>query len=187
MTQLTTLCFTPHGCGHTESHISQNDHVLSSKYIQATILEEVTVALRAGERHPCNYYAFAYLRQFQRLMTSLPVQAESFDKEETFAFISEQLVDITLAWCLSHLRDISGWMFLLHVLDSSSQTERQKAVLEKVVNFALQIHWQGQALWTFVSLSVDKFGTNLLHAPLLEPVNDMVRKLRGMSRRRMDL
>lgn len=187
MTQLTTLCLRPHGCGHTESHVSQNGRVLLSKYIQATMLEEVTVALQAGERHLCNYYAFAYLRQFQRLMTSLPVQAEGSDKEETFAFMSEQLVDITLAWCLSHLRDISGWMFLLHVLDGSSQTERQKAVLGKVVNFALQIHWQGQALWTFVSLSVDKFGTNLLHTPLLELVNDMIRKLRGMSQRRIDL
>lgn len=126
---------------------------------------ELSVALRAGEQHPKNYYAFSYMRQLHSVL-SRTLEGGSQDRagEEPLSFFSELagcLVDSTLTWCLAHPRDISGWMFLLYLLEASTIKHVQRNAVRKVVQFALDVGWEGESLWTFVDLATRKFDVEI--------------------------
>jgi hypothetical protein len=155
--------------------------------VQSLLLAELAVVLRAGEQHPKNYYAFSYMRQLHSAASRLfafgdaaaLVRQGNTDSGELClsSQLAQCMVDPTLTWCLAHPRDISGWTFLFFLLDTGivptdcyekdqgrePLISKGKNVIDKVIHFAVNIAaWEGESLWTFVSLMVRRFGPTIL-------------------------
>lgn len=155
--------------------------------IRDTLLRnELKVALRAGEQHPMNYYAFSYLRQFFDLSRCFwnDVSSQSGDGldqqgDEAISLstanappsqsLDEDVLSEVHSWCLGHPGDMSGWTFLFHLLGVANNVHVRKSVIEKTVEYARGISWEGEALWVFVALSISKFRIDLDRFFSLDP------------------
>ncbi|KAI2088603.1 hypothetical protein LOZ36_002200 [Ophidiomyces ophidiicola] len=133
--------------------LQEDDAVVREMLLQ----HELVVALRAGEQHPMNYYAFSYLRQFLSLSTPAECQSSlnHLQSEGTEA------LEMVHKWCLSHPHDISGWMFLLHMLELLNNKAGQTAFIAGTVSYALDVDWEGEALWIFLKISLSRFKLDL--------------------------
>lgn len=111
---------------------------------------ELSIVLRSGELHPRNYYAFSYMRQLHTLLLKMGPEAED---------ITISLLERTVCWCQANTRDISGWMFMLYLLEAiPDRRDVQARVVNTVVRFALDIGWTGESLWAFIDLAIRKTG-----------------------------
>ncbi|KAL4937601.1 hypothetical protein BDV06DRAFT_215752 [Aspergillus oleicola] len=122
---------------------------------------ELSVALRAGELHPRNYYAFTYMRQIHRILS----ESGGGQSKDWNVRLGQAILGSTADWCLAHPADISGLMFLLYLLDAVPDPALRLSTIGKVISFALDIGWEGESLWTFIGLAIRKFG-------LLESLGD---------------
>lgn len=148
-------------------------------YMRRTLETELNVALRAGELHPKNYYAFSYMRQLHSVLSRAMEGHSSQNRAggEPVKHTSElagYLIDPVLTWCLAHPRDISGWMFLLYLLEASAVKQAQKNVVRKVVQFALNVGWEGESLWTFVDFATRKFDVETMQLDSWREMSDIV-------------
>lgn len=116
---------------------------------------EFAVVLRSGELHPKNYYAFNYMRRLHVALTD--TLNESEDRAESSAQLALLITEKALDWCLAHPADISGWMFLLYLLETISYRETLLAIINKAVKFGVHVRWEGESLWTFVHLATTRF------------------------------
>ncbi|EEP80775.1 predicted protein [Uncinocarpus reesii 1704] len=130
---------------------------------EALLQGQLAVGLKAGEQHPMNYYAFNYLREVFALLecrfkgdSKMPSRAES--SVEGFKALARAQLEGVHRWCLGHPRDISGWTFLVYLLEMMDDALVQTATVEKTVEYALTVGWEEEALWTFVTLSLSRFG-----------------------------
>ncbi|KAL1999848.1 hypothetical protein VTN02DRAFT_3891 [Thermoascus thermophilus] len=146
-------------------------------YMRRTWETELNVVLRAGELHPKNYYAFSYMRQLHGVLSrameegySSQNRAGEGDPVNPTSELAGYLIDPVLTWCLAHPRDISGWTFLLYLLESSAVKRAQNDVVRKVVQFALNVGWEAESLWTFVDLATRKFEVESMQ---LDPWREM--------------
>lgn len=73
-----------------------------------TIVHEVSVVLKAGDRHFANYVAFDYARQMYDLLLPAGRPSDVQDSQS----VHKRIVEQVCSWCLAHPRDISGWTFL---------------------------------------------------------------------------
>lgn len=133
--------------------------------IRELFVAEVDVVLRAGEMHPRNYYAFSYARELHVLLAGT-VQGEvgSCDGLECLAM---SVITPVLDWCLAHPRDISGWMFMLYLLEAIRDQPVRVDAVNRTVRFAMDVGWDSESLWTFVDMAARSFG-------LVESVQDML-------------
>ncbi|KKK17403.1 hypothetical protein P175DRAFT_0504377 [Aspergillus ochraceoroseus IBT 24754] len=113
---------------------------------------ELAVGLRAGELHPKNYYAFNSMRELHHLLSGLGGEMGDWS-----ILLARSIVDTVLDWCMAHPADISGLMFLLYLLDAARNPTLHLESVGKLVEFALDIGWEGESLWTCVDLSTRKF------------------------------
>lgn len=118
--------------------------------IRSLLQSELSIVLRSGELHPRNYYAFSYMRQLHTLLSKTGPETED---------ITIALLGRTVSWCQANTRDISGWMFVLYLLEAiPDRRDVQTRVVGTVVRFALDIGWTGESLWTFVDLAIRNTG-----------------------------
>ncbi|XHG00551.1 hypothetical protein AWENTII_003990 [Aspergillus wentii] len=120
---------------------------------QELFTTELTVVLRAGELHPKNYYAFSYIRQLHRALSEIGKETG-----DTFELLAQSAIHPTVSWCLAHPRDISGWMFVVYLMEAVPDREIHNDIINKVIRFALDVGWEGESLWTFIDLAVKTFG-----------------------------
>ncbi len=117
--------------------------------IGAWVRKELQIVMMAGERHPRNYYAWNYARGVIRIsMRTL----SSKGGEECARMIHQ--------WCLMHPRDISGWAFLVFLLDQRDlATEPDKSlnadeivedVFAKTIDFVRKFAWRGESVEWFL-------------------------------------
>lgn len=109
-------------------------------------IRELGIVLRAAELHPRNYYAFSYMRQLYALLS--PTRENE---------CARNMLNPVLDWCLGHPRDISGWMFGVYVLEQISGRSVAADALARVLQFARDLGWEGESLWTFVDRMVRQF------------------------------
>lgn len=88
--------------------------------------------MKAGDRHPKNYYAWSYARQLLIALSTgeiLPSSARQIGKYQIDATRMNQIAAISIfpvqTWCLAHPRDISGWAFLEYLLTTGLGWERE--------------------------------------------------------------
>ncbi|KAI9829041.1 MAG: hypothetical protein M1832_000064 [Thelocarpon impressellum] len=106
---------------------------------------ELTVVTKAGDRHPRNYYAWAYARSVICLLERQDLP------EEAIRSIVSRCVDVVHAWCLRHASDTSGWSFLIHLLGRCGlPSERRYAVVQDTLTYALDFHWDHESVWVFL-------------------------------------
>ncbi|KAF7595435.1 hypothetical protein BBP40_006057 [Aspergillus hancockii] len=124
---------------------------------------ELAIVLRAGELHPRNYYAFSYMRQVYSMLSGAMKKVPGGP-----SLLAESIIDSMLNWCLAHPSDISGWMFMLYLLEAVPEGDFRPNAVDKVVRFALDVGWEGESLWTFVDLSVRAFGLEMTTRDILQ-------------------
>lgn len=127
------------------------------------LVDEFNVVLRAAELHPSNYYAFSYMRQLHADVMARGCNAD----------VEDVLIQKMLSWCLAHPTDVSGWAFLFHLLDCPQPSgaavvaQQRRHVMDRVIDFAVHVAaWQGESLWTFVDMMIDRFGADILPGQL---------------------
>lgn len=68
--------------------------------------------MKAGEQHPRNYYAWQYARELFKLVERDLDVATRREQEPVVETLGRVKV-----WCLLHPRDISGWAFLVWLME----------------------------------------------------------------------
>lgn len=82
---------------------------------------ELHIVMKAGERHPRNYYAWNYARQLFRIVVRAFVTR--VDDYEDLVMDTSGAVH---KWCLMHPRDISGWAFLAFWMENVQEQVRSR-------------------------------------------------------------
>lgn len=151
------------GWAMKESVTSRERNGFNLETAQDLLKTELAIVLRAGELHPKNYYAFAYMRRLHGVLADAIEEPGNCSAE-----LARSMLNPTLDWCLSHPRDISGWMFVLYLLEAIQAQNFRIYSINKVAQFALDVGWEGESLWTFVDLGTRRFG-------LVEAIQDTLR------------
>ncbi|KAF1993123.1 hypothetical protein P154DRAFT_98169 [Amniculicola lignicola CBS 123094] len=120
-------------------------------YFVKNMESELDAILRAGERHPTNYYAWGYARKLFRMMENLYLDKETYHwKPEIPLFVSSSAQRLK-AWCMRHPSDTSGWSFLHDFLRLLTNEPRQ-AIVEDVLKYAVHLRLRNESLWVFVRI-----------------------------------
>lgn len=94
-----------------------------------------SVIFVSGERHPRNYYGWCHARH---LITTTEVDPN----------VLSTMLEDTKKWCFTHHNDISGWMFLLFVLDRVKG--RAGDIFTETIKLAESFHWRNESVWYFL-------------------------------------
>jgi hypothetical protein len=114
------------------------------------VTKEFEAVLKAGERHQHNYYAWQYAR---RLYGLIPILCESTDAQSLRTSLLSQI----MAWCKKHPRDISGWSFIMFLMQQREYDETEHVnTIKDVLAFAEALQWQKEALWHFLRTDVGR-------------------------------
>lgn len=125
---------------------------------------ELAVVMRAGERHPRNYYGWHYAREVCGMFKEVEILDE---REEAAGGAGGRggwrrgMVEKVRGWCFLHPRDVSGWSFLAWLLEEqmnmSGCVERGEAREDMVENivieteaFVAKYEWRGQSIEWFL-------------------------------------
>lgn len=102
--------------------------------------------MRAGERHPRNYYAWNYARQ---LLATLSERSE-----DSTAELARGSVEVVKKWCLGHPRDVSGWAFLAFLLGRVDRVgaEGGERVVRETRAFVRKFQWRGESVEWFLKV-----------------------------------
>lgn len=130
---------------------------------------ELKIVMLAGERHARNYSAWEYARQAIRI--SLGMGRQGKDERETEKMVHrgldsrvwEQCARMVHQWCLMHPRDISGWAFLVYIMDLRNQPRDiwdgdgvidaeavTKEIFQKTQDFVRRFEWKGESIEWFL-------------------------------------
>jgi len=95
----------------------------------------------SGERHPKNYYAWSHARWLLETFESQMGQSTA-DK------VASDVHD----WCLKHHTDISGWCFLLSILDGliPCSAEARSDVFLDTLKLTSSFRWRNESVWWFL-------------------------------------
>ena len=106
----------------------------------AFVKRELEIVMVAGERHARNYHAWQYARQVVR-MAGGRLGPEAW----------VEAVGMVHRWCLMHPRDISGWAFLVFILDQAVDVDRvARDVFRKTREFVEKFRWKGESIEWFL-------------------------------------
>lgn len=124
--------------------------------------EELVIVMKAGERHPRNYYAWQYARElFWLVHERRPGLVEGVRRDWKFLGQSSRLVHV---WCLMHPRDVSGWAFLVFSLkrlriegcDEGDKREKVEDQIEvfasETKEFVKKYDWKGESMEWFLKI-----------------------------------
>ena len=108
--------------------------------------KELEVVMKAGERHPRNYYAWAYARDLLR---------ELAGKGRKWGLVRARVRRVQ-RWCLQHPRDVSGWAFLEFLLrevggeGNRGGEEVVRRVVWETRQFVRKFEWRGESITWFL-------------------------------------
>lgn len=100
---------------------------------------ELHVIMKAGERHPRNYYAWQYARQLFWLPQMKEISVESFGQVHQ--------------WCLMHPRDVSGWGFLVFLMASEETVDGDsdgRRIARETTEWVRKYEWEGESVEWFL-------------------------------------
>lgn len=107
--------------------------------LEGLFRSEMLIIMKAGERHPRNYYAWNYARQlFAQITTltdrrqcnppsdtptasripSVSLDYQNAQERPTGPSLALSAVAVVHQWCLLHPRDISSWSFLIFLFEN---------------------------------------------------------------------
>ena len=121
---------------------------------------ELVVAMKAAERHPRNYYAWQYARQFFSVVCSK--SSDLVEERQRQRELLRDGIGRMRGWCLTHPRDISGWTFLFFLLeqlrDDGYEGQGPNGVIEneirtstwETIEFTRKYGWKGESIEWFL-------------------------------------
>lgn len=142
--------------------------------LQHLYTTELQIVMRAADRHPRNFYAWGYARA---LFTYLTTPSSTKYSTPASAILSLSLalsvLPSTHSWCMTHPRDISGWTFLVFLIqrlglgpepvggsfpsdvDMQATASREvKRILSATTEAAEKFQWRGESIrWFLRSVS----------------------------------
>ncbi|CAM1509455.1 Fc.00g031940.m01.CDS01 [Cosmosporella sp. VM-42] len=101
------------------------------------------VVMVSGERHPRNYYAWCHARY----LTSALI-ARSAQPEDT---ISQMLAE-TKKWAFLHHDDISGWQFLMFLLNK--RRGETASTIQQTLQLTETFKWRNESVWYFLRYTI---------------------------------
>lgn len=122
--------------------------------------KELAIVTKAGERHPSNYYAWQYARELFCLIQS--ERSGNMEGRLWDGALSRDRLALMHRWCLMHPRDISGWAFLVFLLERLRSGRRNEGAKRRVVedeirrctsetrDFAVKYEWKGECVDWFL-------------------------------------
>ncbi|KAI1245526.1 hypothetical protein MGN70_012416 [Eutypa lata] len=123
------------------------------------------VVMVSGERHPRNYYAWDHARWLFHDLGRWDMDA---------ALVATIASDVK-RWCFKHPSDISGWTFLIFLLERIPDTELRQATQEAILTQTLELtnsfRWTNESVWVFLRTVVAK-GYNRQHHFELFTINN---------------
>lgn len=118
---------------------------------------ELGVVLKAGERHPKNYYAWQYARRLcDRIFEWQDFCLHKFPSQYPYPITPThdlwlQSVPVVHDWCLRNPSDTSAWSFLhFLLLRIPERTQLAQQTVDKTLHLAQDFHWKHESLWTFL-------------------------------------
>ncbi|KAI9849577.1 MAG: hypothetical protein M1838_000119 [Thelocarpon superellum] len=131
---------------------------------------ELAVVIKAGERHPKNYYAWTYARWLLTFLLRSSSTTPSLLVEQS---ILSTATDKVTDWCLRNPSDVSGWDFLWYLLGWKAPStspppalpisaptpptqprSRKYELLEHILNVAMTYEWTHEAAWAFLRTAI---------------------------------
>lgn len=154
-----------------ESGDSVDEQVKAGRLIKF-MEKELEIVMKAGERHSGNYHAWDHAREMVRLvMLFLPTGMERWDENNTgtkeIGEAWRSWLGAVHQWCLGHPRDISGWSFLVFLMDQPMRhaehgKDAVRDVFQNTENFVKRFKWQGRSVDWFLGsakyLRIDSHG-----------------------------
>ncbi|KAF4342984.1 prenyltransferase [Fusarium beomiforme] len=108
--------------------------------IDVPVEDDLTrIIMVSGERHPRNYYAWCHARY---LVNTFILPSSSSQEEILRMIITMQ------KWCFAHHNDISGWQFLIFLLDK--QPAETSPVFHETLKLAASFKWGNESVWYFL-------------------------------------
>lgn len=122
----------------------------------STALEKLIFV--SAERHPRNYYAWCHARYLLGLADRGIQGQDATDGDEQGQQQAQQQRQNTMSletitetvkkWCFSHHDDISGWSFLLVLVEQRPQAA--PALFSETLRLAEAFSWRGESVWYFL-------------------------------------
>lgn len=92
--------------------------------------QELEIVIKAGERHPRNYYGWDYARKLFNLLKPAADKDHGIEDADVFQKLLIGSSKTLYAWCLMHPRDVSGWSFMIFWLQNmKNQTKASNLTL----------------------------------------------------------
>ncbi|KAM0425227.1 hypothetical protein ACHAPT_009544 [Fusarium lateritium] len=98
------------------------------------------IIMVSGERHPRNYYAWCHARY---LINTFITPSPNPDQ------VLQRLITATQKWCFAHHDDISGWQFLIFLLDKRP-AETPSPIFRETLKLAASFKWRNESVWYFL-------------------------------------
>jgi hypothetical protein len=111
---------------------------------------ELHAVLKAGERHPKNYYAFQYARRLFSRIESPEKDETSLLWEASYPVFLSAHARLVKMWCCRHPSDISGWSFLLFLLPRLETVSGRYQIVQQVLEYAINLKAQQVSVWVFL-------------------------------------
>ncbi|KAF2441545.1 hypothetical protein P171DRAFT_337908, partial [Karstenula rhodostoma CBS 690.94] len=121
--------------------------LVSAHHVPALFAGELDAAIKAGERHPKNYYAWLYARRVVRK------RRESLGGAEWEDFLGTCAQKVKV-WCMLHVGDISGFSFLVWVLGLVGAPGERARVVREMVRYVMDVRLANESPWTFVRMAM---------------------------------
>lgn len=132
---------------------------LDSDGVTKLWVREMDVVMRAGERHARNYYAWGYARQ---LLGFVEEKMDQCGEKGGVEWVEVGMGKVH-KWCLMHPRDVSGWGFLVFLMQrvgdkeswgvsvSEGESEVKKVVWE-TREWVRKYEWRGESVEWFLKV-----------------------------------
>ncbi|KAL4732610.1 hypothetical protein ACLX1H_001628 [Fusarium chlamydosporum] len=108
--------------------------------IQGSVEDDISgIIMVSGERHPRNYYAWCHARYLTEAFILLSSEAEE---------ALSRMISSTQKWCFAHHNDISGWQFLMFLLDK--RPSETSVVFRETLKLTSSFKWRNESVWHFL-------------------------------------
>jgi hypothetical protein len=115
-----------------------------------SIQAELSAVMKAGERHPKNYYAWQYARRLFGKVSKLYSDEIKHVWEGSYQNAMSTSAVLVMEWCCKHPSDISGWSFLHFNLNMVDSSRARAEVVKSVIDFAIKLELEQESIWTFL-------------------------------------